>query len=118
MPVRSWTLRWLAAFLLIASPAMGGQLLPLVHPCAAEAAEYGSHEGHGAGHEQAPEGAPCSCLGSCQATAMVVVPQAQIIAAVVPVLRAHDTIAPVGVVVHRLDRPIDRLPPPTAPPIA
>jgi hypothetical protein len=81
MLARSLTLRWLAAMLLIASPAVGGQLMPLLHPCAVEGAPGDAHQGHGASHEQAPEGSQCSCIGSCQAPAVVAPPRAALITA-------------------------------------
>jgi hypothetical protein len=119
MVARFRTLRWLAALLLIASPAVGGQLMPLLHPCAVESAATDSHHGHGGDHQQqAPDGAQCSCIGSCQAPAVVTPPATTTLTSVVGTL-------PVGLPritdrrnVTTVSRPIDRLPPPTAPPVA
>ena len=118
MVARFRALRWLAALLLIASPAVGGQLLPVLHPCAVQGAEADPHAGHGAGHEQAPDGAQCTCIGSCHAPAVVAPPQQVAFA-------ATAVATPIGLLrvtaVDRVpvaSRPIDRLPPPTAPPVA
>jgi hypothetical protein len=120
-------LRWLAALLLIASPAFGGQLLAAVHPCpvadaipgvVGEASQLDAHQHHGTSsgaEDQAPEHADCSCIGTCQAPfGQLASPEPDITAVVAPHLASaplDNTYAapPIGV-------PLDRLPPKTAPP--
>src|SRR5690606_18988518 len=65
--VRNRMTRWLAALMLIASPALGGQVLPLIHPCAVETAQTAGHHGgqHGADHQESAPADQCTCLGSC-----------------------------------------------------
>lgn len=127
---------WLATLLLIASPAVGGQVLSALHPCPVEApwldTGAGAPEGHGsehAGHahhapDAEPEGEPghgshdCSCLGSCTTPALVRpddAPVARLAAAPTPVVRR--AVSRTGVA-FPADRPHDLLPPQTAPPIA
>ena len=118
MLARFRTLRWLAALLLIASPAVGGQLMPLLHPCAVATAATDPHHGHGSDHQQAPEGAQCTCIGSCQAPAVVAPPAGTILTAVVEALPNSQPRISDGRDVPTISRPIDRLPPPTAPPVA
>lgn len=118
MVARFRTLRWLAALLLIASPAVGGQLMPLLHPCAVASAATDPHHGHGADHEQAPDGAQCTCIGSCQAPAVVGSPSAVILSAEVEAQPISEPRINDGGDVPTISRPIDRLPPPTAPPVA
>lgn len=110
--------RWLAALLLIASPAVGGQLMPVLHPCAVESAADDQHAGHGAGHGSVPEDANCSCIGNCQAPADVAGPRPERVVATVFVLPTVPLRVAETAPVIASDRPIDRLPPPTAPPIA
>lgn len=121
MLARFRTARWLTALLLLASPAVGGQVMPVLHPCAAESAEPDSHPqhgGHGSSHETPTDGAQCSCLGTCQVAAVAGGPQSTtftIAAASRPAMRIA---VPGDAINHPVDSPIDRLPPPTAPPIA
>lgn len=129
-------LRGLSALLLLLSPGVGGQALALLHPCpaavAAQAAVAAGHDmaamSHHGAHApaEAPLGAPseghqhegaCDCLGSCHTPALVQAPQGMVFsvpAEAVPAVRAGwpaiESRAP--------SRPADRLPPPTAPPIA
>lgn len=117
--------RWLAALLLFASPAISGQLAPLLHPCTAiesgVAGHHGGHAGHGdpgattedseTGHEI------CTCLGACNtAAADTAVPLATIAPQHVPAPRVAPRVvrSDAWLVV---DRPLDLLPPPTAPPL-
>lgn len=120
--------RWLAALLLIASPAVGGQVLPAIHPCPVATGlpdAPDDHQDHNAGLLSADQGdhsgsghqADCTCIGNCQPTPGQVAPgSAPVVRAatylvdtsVPPLLRPEPPIA----------RPIDRLPPTTAPPLA
>jgi hypothetical protein len=118
MMARLRTLRWLAALLLLASPALGGQAMPLLHPCEVAGSHADPHAGHGSGHEQVPDGAQCSCIGSCQAPGFIAGPQSAIVVATL----GASPVAPLRVsrvlTIIAAQRPIDRLPPPTAPPLA
>lgn len=131
-------LRGLSALLLLLSPGVGGQLLALLHPCpAAVAAVAGvqpeavapamAHHGHvmadgapstpaapAGGHQHA---GTCDCLWNCHTPAMVAAPQALIVAV------AFESTPPVQASWPAIEsaepsRPVDRLPPPTAPPSA
>src|SRR5690606_11726601 len=72
------TLRWAFALLLLASPAIGGQAAPLVHPCAAEDGAQGhhaapgadAHDGHHGSTPDATDQPQCSCIGTCAASAL------------------------------------------------
>jgi hypothetical protein len=121
--------RWFAALLLFASPAIGGQVAPLLHPCEALTSEVAGHHGdhgdHGDhGHHTTPaSGADtdtnvCTCVGACTtAVADTAIPRATIAAqhspepSVAPRVLRNDAC----LVVYR---PLDLLPPPTAPPLA
>lgn len=131
--------RWLATLLLIASPAIGGQVLPLLHPCPVElpwvaAAEQGAapapvaadphaHHGHGAPAEPVPAPAghehgadQCSCIGSCHTPAVLALPAIQIAfgaETTVPVGTDWPVIEATGIAT----RAVDLLPPKTAPPL-
>jgi hypothetical protein len=125
-----WARRHIAALLLVASPAIGGQLLPLVHPCPVEApwvSEVDNADPH-ATHGHASHGTPvpseqhahgdCTCIGACATPLALDTPRplAAVWAAVVVPQAARPWIP-----VERLDgafRPLDRLPPQTAPPLA
>lgn len=121
--------RWLAALLLIASPAFGGQLLAVAHPCPvaaaipvsaqpadAEAADHQHHDtDQGAQDHSGPEHGDCACIGTCQAAlGQLASPNPVVIAVVTPQVAAAPlggsyAAPPIGV-------PLDRLPPKTAPP--
>ncbi|MBK6495829.1 MAG: hypothetical protein IPG05_12155 [Gemmatimonadetes bacterium] len=135
-------LRGLSALLLLLSPGVGGQLLARLHPCPAAvfapAAAPGTGWGGGGdgrasarasdlarrcpgetppadGHDHSP--GTCDCLGSCHTPALVAAPQAQIVVVATeaqPAVRASwpaiESTVPA--------RPVDRLPPTTAPPSA
>lgn len=133
------TSRLLASLLLLASPAVGGMALPLVHPCpvaapwaaAATTSASGHADGHAAhaGHRPAsdPTTAPapghaghddCSCIGTCSAPPALAAPHATLAARPTADRPATGTIWSV-----RGDLPATRnlrglLPPPTAPPLA
>jgi hypothetical protein len=61
----------LSLLLLLASPAMGGTVLPALHPCPVDApwqAQQSEHAGH-EGHHQTPspggDSHDCTCISSC-----------------------------------------------------
>lgn len=120
------TLRWAFALLLLASPAIGGQAAPLVHPCAAEDGAQGHHavpgtDAHHGHHESAPDATDqpqCSCIGTCAASAL----PAQISAPVTVLGAVALPVSAPRIVATRVlpvaDRPLLLLPPPTAPPVA
>jgi hypothetical protein len=118
------TVRWVFALMLIASPAIGGQVAPLIHPC--EVAEGASHHGSGSDadhgeHHSAPADAPdtqCSCIGACFAPALPAPPASvvttaawQLPAPSAPRISATPELPP-------FDPPLLRLPPATPPPTA
>lgn len=132
-------LRGLSAFLLLLSPGVGGQALALLHPCPAAvqavapvadpAAEMAAMAHHGHAMADAAPEAPaspvdghqhagtCDCLGSCHTPALVDAPRALILAVAfdgIPAVRAPWPAIESAVP----SRPVDRLPPPTAPPSA
>jgi hypothetical protein len=131
--VLRWARRHVAALLLVASPAIGGQLLPLAHPCPVESpwvtgsVAEDPHAGHGHAPRDATAPSPpseqhnhaeCTCIGACAAPVALDAPRTLISA------RAAFS-APVAqrswFPVERLDAPVrphDRLPPQTAPPTA
>ena len=134
-------LRGLSALLLLLSPGVGGQALALLHPCPAAVAAVAAvaatqpragmpamaHHGHGM-----PEAAPatpvapadghqhagtCDCLGNCHTPALVSAPQELIVSVAfesIPRVRASWPAIESAVP----SRPVDRLPPPPAPPSA
>jgi hypothetical protein len=135
MTVLRWARRHIAALLLVASPAIGGQLVPLAHPCPVEApwvTEGGAADPHAAhthvAHTHAAPDAPtpaeqhahgdCTCIGACATPLALDAPRSPI--AVRTDLVAHEVVRR-WVPIERLDagiRPLDRLPPQTAPPLA
>ena len=119
-------LQWLAALLLVASPAIGGQLLAVLHPCPAmgqlvSAGEnQDDHGDHSSSHTTAPEHDShddCNCLGDCQAPAALrSAVEPRIVAFVVAPASMHRVALdnaefPVTTPPHYL------LPPKTAPPL-
>jgi hypothetical protein len=112
------TLRWLAALLLIASPAVGGQVMPLLHPCAVQEADHDQHGAHGASHSDAPDGAQCTCLGDCTTPGLIAAPIATIIATTMRPVPADRVVRLERVEAPAPKSPLLLLPPPTAPPIA
>jgi len=119
--------QWLAALLLAASPAAGGQLVALLHPCPVAAGPrpvaVTAHQEHD--HSATPAGPThdhdeeqdCTCVGSCNAPALTAVPPVHI----ATVDRLTPTGRPTWNIVEALDpvaAAIDRLPPKTAPPLA
>lgn len=119
---------WLAALLLLASPALGGQLMPALHPCEGAGAghAHGGTAGHAAdhaSHEAASDPVPptdrsCTCIGSCHVPAIPGPPAATVVALV----GGSDPLA-VAAILPRAESPRRAppphlLPPPTAPPHA
>ncbi|MEO8480385.1 MAG: hypothetical protein ABI542_12235 [Gemmatimonadota bacterium] len=115
---------WLAALLLLASPAMGGLVLPVLHPCQAEQATdqaptghhgQSGHEGH---HDQGSSGThPCTCVGSCHVPALDAGPRITgPVAVVTPVVVHRPQLSP-NTQAPQIRVPLDLLPPYTAPPI-
>jgi hypothetical protein len=116
------------AVLLLASPALGGTVLPAIHPCPvdmpwlatpdAQVAQAGHHAGGahhapGAGHH----GETCRCIGTCLIAPAVAAPTSRSIAVTV-------TLVPVTLFWPSHDASLDLappaslLPPSTAPPQA
>ena len=131
-------LRGLSALLLLLSPGVGGQLLTLLHPCPAAVAaqaptaeqgvEVAQMAGHSHGMMHAAPAAPtpppethhhapgtCDCLGSCHTPALVGAPQAQIVVVATEAPPAARAAWP-AIESTVPTRPVDRLPPTTAPP--
>jgi hypothetical protein len=127
-------MRWVTLLLLIASPAIGGQVLPLLHPCevqverilegdqAVQAAAH-DHAGH-SGATPAPTESHsehgdqgCQCIGACHTPAVLAAPasaELAVLAVLPPELRRASGLeadAPPASII------LDRLPPSTAPPL-
>ena len=112
-----------SVLLLLASPAVGGTVLPVFHPCPVDAPWLGSAEAEHAGHDgHAPQPAPdsgshdCSCISSCTpglafaapgAPTPVVDPEARPLRSDHPTSDSTLTLAPLR----------ELLPPSTAPPL-
>ncbi|HRP09355.1 MAG TPA: hypothetical protein PLL69_12800, partial [Gemmatimonadales bacterium] len=80
MMVRSLAVRLFAAAMLVASPAIGGQVLPLLHPCpVAEEAAGHQHSGHDS-ESPSPGSGHCICIGSCAASALAAAPESATLA--------------------------------------
>lgn len=115
---------WLAAVLLLASPALGGLVLPVLHPCQAEQATEqmpaGHHgqSGHGGHHDQDHSGTPqCTCVGSCHVPALDAAPRITGPVAVITPVTAHRPQLSPSTQAPLIRVPLDLLPPYTAPPI-
>jgi hypothetical protein len=114
-------LRWLFAFMLVASPAIGGQVLPAMHPCGVAlehaGAHDGDHAGHGASHTTAPtDGAHCICVGDCAPVAPATAPVAVEVAALDSGTPAPQVSITLRAPTPPASPPLLRLPPTTAPP--
>lgn len=119
---------WFAALLLLASPAFGGQVMPVLHPCPAEGSGHhhqpdtpqvghGHHDG-GAESATADPAASCTCIGSCSPSASLEPPVAgPLLAADVLAGQSPAVVGPQTASVCCL-LPLDLLPPATAPPHA
>jgi len=118
--------RWFAAVLLAASPAVAGQVLPVLHPCpvdmpwvaghgvAASMAGMSHHAGHPPAHQLAHH--ECSCIGQCSTPAIAAPPQG-VVAAVALDAPRHLRWRVIEASDHRSSL-VDRLPEKTAPPEA
>lgn len=124
--LRRW--RLLTLVLLLAAPGLAGTALAALHPCpesapwiassaphGGEPAAHVAHGSHGAGHEAPAHGADCHCVGACVGAAVTIpvappLPTAMVAAAPALVIRAPAGVLPA-------QRPSDRLPPATAPPL-
>jgi hypothetical protein len=125
-------MRWVTLLLLIASPAIGGQVLPLLHPCEAQVERViegdqalASHDHGHSQHAPAPTESHsehgdqgCQCIGACHTPAVLAAPasaELAVLAVLPPELRraeAPEADAPPASIL------LDRLPPSTAPPLA
>ena len=116
--------RLVAGLLIAASPAIGGTVLPAVHPCPVDAPwlahhEAGAHAAHHAGHGTPATGhhpETCHCIGSCLSGAAMAPPQTPALARQALTLFAAPRI-PTGDSTLELDPPAALLPPATAPPL-
>ena len=120
--------RLLAALLFAASPAAGGTLLPVIHPCPVDTpwlVEHGAppeHAGHHAGHHAAGQDAApghhhrdCHCIGHSLAGLAVLVP-ATGPASVAPLVITAHVAWPTQDASLELAPAAALLPPSTAPP--
>ena len=115
--------RILALLLFAASPAVGGTVLPAIHPCPVDApwlarhapSGHAGHQGHGS-----PVGThhneTCHCIGSWLSGAALIPPRAPVTVTQLLTLFAPPEIFP-GDSSLRLDPPAALLPPATAPPL-
>jgi hypothetical protein len=124
MLARLRRLRWIAAFLIAASPALAGVVLPVLHPCPVDfpglaAAASQQHQtpaaAHGSSHQD--EHHPvCHCPG-CSQTPQLTLPAFD---APVAVLVDTPPTAPTWLVVERIGDAVpvlEYLPETTAPPV-
>lgn len=121
--------RWNAALLLAFSPALGGAVLPLLHPCEGEASSLQSvaaasdasdaahaHHGTAPSHSH-DDDAPCTCVGPCHtAVALELAPPS--VGSAPAVTRLPTLVGWPRVEAATAYLPADLLPPKTAPPIA
>lgn len=111
---------WIALLQLLLSPAVGGTLLPFLHPCPVDSPwvaqeqsiDHSGHHQGGGGHDA---GQPCTCPGKGSVPSLAAAPTAAIVAIVYPAPR-HE---PWAVVEHpAAGVVVDLLPEATAPPLA
>jgi hypothetical protein len=124
MMARLRRLRWLALVLLVAVPGLGGAALQLAHPCPVDSpwlalghdAGHSVHDSHGApadSRASAPES--CQCVGACAAAlAPAPITDAGLIAELGD-QEARRPAVPLSELAPA-SRPLDLLPPTTAPP--
>ncbi len=129
MRIGNRTRHWLAALLLVLSPALAGQLAPLLHPCGAASvgavathdgqSGHASHTGHTTGGDsESADHDVCTCLGSCTSPAInTAAPTTTVVAQVAPGIDRSPVLLRTDADLVG-DRPLDLLPPPTAPPHA
>lgn len=116
--------RMLGLLLFAASPAIGGTVLPAIHPCPVDAPWLAQHRadadaGHHGSHD-APashsHGETCQCIGSWLSSSAVTPPQSPVVVRQIltlfspPAIRSQDSSL-------LLDPPAALLPPATAPPL-
>jgi hypothetical protein len=107
--------RLAALVLLIASPGFAGLAVDAAHPCPDKApwtVEEGGHH-HG---QPTPEHHDCKCVGACQTAVAASMDVRDGLPTVVPLI----SLRPASFYIQLLSsgRPLDRLPPATAPPVA
>jgi hypothetical protein len=116
--------RLITGLLFAASPAIGGTVLPAVHPCPVDAPwlarhAAGAHAGHHGGHDAPADthhNDTCHCIGSWLSGAAVAPPHSPATVRQIltlfspPAIRTRDSSL-------QLDPPAALLPPATAPPL-
>lgn len=115
MAFRLFRTRLAALVLLLASPGLAGMAVDAAHPCPEQAPWTVEDAGHHHDQQPATEHHDCKCVGACQ-TAVAATGEAKDgLTTVPPVV----IIRPASFYFQRLasGRPLDRLPPATAPPI-
>jgi len=125
MPSRLRRNRWFAALLVFASPAIGGQVMPILHPCPMHMAMMSmdmsgpmqSMPGH---HDQAPgdqqqHHCDCTCIGCCHIVPAPARARPAIVARII--LSPRHANRPVIEAVASHAAVLDRLPETTAPPL-
>lgn len=123
--------RVLGLLLALLTPALGGSVLRLVHPCPVEAPWTATatvaggahaHGHHGEAPTDAPahhdEGGDCQCVGACAVQAVAAAPAVSIAAVPAPSFAAATPPLPTGALAHPAAVPLDLLPPAIAPPLA
>ena len=114
MAFRPFRTRLAALVLLIASPGVAGLAVDAAHPCPDKApwtVEQGGHH-HG---QPTPEHHDCKCVGACQTAVAASMDVRDGLASVAPVISLRP--ASFHIQLLSAGRPLDRLPPATAPPI-
>lgn len=122
-------LRLLTWMLLLSTPGLAGTVLQAAHPCPVDAPwlaaeQAGHHGGHAGHHGSVPDDAGqdaghgvCNCVGACQVGAPAPLPSGAGPIRVVPVAVVSAPVVP-STTTAPVWRPLDRLPPSTAPPTA
>jgi len=118
--------RLTSLLLLLASPAVGGTVLPVAHPCPVDApwlaqAASGGHE-HSGHHQKSDTpakhaGHTCTCPGACTAGLSIAVPTA-FGSISLPATSVRTLASNADTAAGWTHAVLDRLPPSTAPPIA
>ena len=113
MTFRRRRTRIAALVLLLASPGLAGLAVDAAHPCPEKAPWTVQNEGH---HHNAPatDHHDCKCVGACQTAVAATVDVRDGLLGIAPVFRYLSTDFHLQLV--DLGRPLDRLPPATAPP--
>jgi hypothetical protein len=114
--------RLIAGLLFAASPAIGGTVLPAIHPCPVDAPwlarhSAGAHTGHHGGHDApAGRGETCHCIGSWLTGAAFAPPQSPVTVRQILTLFSPPAIHSADSSLE-LEPPAALLPPATAPPL-